>query len=459
MNFRMKTLILSTLLVGTLVLPMAVVSATFSAVENQLIADIKKSQRALSAEEKKIGSARSALARRLRQAELKVSQLRNKTAGARRLSDEKTLSLETLKTRLGSWRQQHQYQSNILAQFVRQVGGDASDSVRTMSLVDKLSWLSAYTKALGDMLYPQWQQRDVVSISGDVHSVPSITVGPMHWFWDESSSRGGVYSEDNGFLKSQLMLSGENSASLNELRLNGSGKLTFDPTLGRAMRLAVAQESLLQHVQKGGRWVVPILLFGLFATVIACFKAWQLFRLPELLPDLAQRLRRIVTESKTHGEAELQSQQIAGLVQQAKGLQGSLLEIAASTAIGQHRDDKLFSELLQYRHTLESWLGAIAITAAVSPLLGLLGTVSGMIQTFKLMTLFGAGDPSAVSSGISEALVTTELGLIVAIPALLLHALLSRRVKTYYSQLETLGINLGQLDVHQSSVPVLKEAV
>ena len=102
--------------------------------------------------------------------------------------------------------------------------------------------------------------------------------------------------------------------------------------------------------------------------------------------------------------------------------------------------------LLHNKHKLDYWLGAIAITAAVSPLLGLLGTVSGMIETFKLMTLFGAGDPAAVSGGISQALVTTELGLVVAIPALLLHALLSRRVKTYYGQLESCGVNLSQLN-------------
>ena len=90
-------------------------------------------------------------------------------------------------------------------------------------------------------------------------------------------------------------------------------------------------------------------------------------------------------------------------------------------------------------------LGAIALTAAVAPLLGLLGTVSGMITTFKLMTLFGSGDASAVSAGISEALVTTELGLVVAIPALLAHALMSRKVKSYYSELETTAIRLSQL--------------
>ena len=63
----------------------------------------------------------------------------------------------------------------------------------------------------------------------------------------------------------------------------------------------------------------------------------------------------------------------------------------------------------------------------MAPLLGLLGTVIGMIQTFQSITLFGAGDPRIMSDGISQALVTTQLGLIVAIPIILLHTLLSNR--------------------------------
>ena len=76
------------------------------------------------------------------------------------------------------------------------------------------------------------------------------------------------------------------------------------------------------------------------------------------------------------------------------------------------------------------------------------------IQSLKLMTLFGAGDASAVSGGISEALVTTELGLVVAIPALLMHALLSRKVKTYYGSLESCAVQLSQI----STKPLAKVA-
>jgi biopolymer transport protein ExbB len=83
----------------------------------------------------------------------------------------------------------------------------------------------------------------------------------------------------------------------------------------------------------------------------------------------------------------------------------------------------------------------VAITASAAPLLGLLGTVTGMISTFKLISVFGAGDAQSLSSGISEALVTTQFGLIVAIPALLLYAYLSRKAKGMVDGMEKTAIS------------------
>ena len=82
----------------------------------------------------------------------------------------------------------------------------------------------------------------------------------------------------------------------------------------------------------------------------------------------------------------------------------------------------------------------IAIAAASAPLLGLLGTVTGIINTFKLITVFGSGDVKTLSGGISEALITTEFGLIIAIPSLLLHAFLSRKAKGIVHRMETTAV-------------------
>ena len=103
-------------------------------------------------------------------------------------------------------------------------------------------------------------------------------------------------------------------------------------------------------------------------------------------------------------------------------------------------EEVMFESILGAQPRLERFLNVIAVTAATAPLLGLLGTVTGIIKTFKLMEVFGAGDPKPLISGISEALITTELGLILAIPALIAHALLSRRVAGILAQLEKLSM-------------------
>ena len=77
-----------------------------------------------------------------------------------------------------------------------------------------------------------------------------------------------------------------------------------------------------------------------------------------------------------------------------------------------------------------------SVIGGVAPLLGLLGTVTGMIHTFKLVTIFGSGEAHLLSGGISEALVTTEAGLVIAIPVLIAHAYFHRRVKSIIAGLE-----------------------
>ena len=90
---------------------------------------------------------------------------------------------------------------------------------------------------------------------------------------------------------------------------------------------------------------------------------------------------------------------------------------------------KLDEAVLAEMPALERGNGVIKLLAATSPLLGLLGTVTGMILTFQAISLFGTGDPKLMAGGISQALVTTVLGLTVAIPMVLLHTLVSGRSK------------------------------
>jgi biopolymer transport protein ExbB len=93
-------------------------------------------------------------------------------------------------------------------------------------------------------------------------------------------------------------------------------------------------------------------------------------------------------------------------------------------------------------HNLERYLNSLGTIAAISPLLGLLGTVSGMINLFEAITSQGVGNPAALAGGISEALITTEAGLLVAIPALVAYRYLRGRVDALIVRMEQEAITL-----------------
>jgi len=115
----------------------------------------------------------------------------------------------------------------------------------------------------------------------------------------------------------------------------------------------------------------------------------------------------------------------------------------------------VYEAILQESGPLDRFGSAILVIASIAPLLGLLGTVTGMIETFDMITEFGTGDPKLLSEGIAIALVTTELGLIVAIPTLLLGSLLtswSRSIKRdmEHSALRIINVFLGGSSAEQA---------
>lgn len=409
-------------------------------VAESLLRDIQQSQARLEQAQKTIVQERKKRVGQLRKLQDENRELRQQTAVARRAADEQTLSLETLQNRLAEWRNQGRFQHNLLvSQHQKLARGDERQLPVNTDFNAGLKWLEARLKAMPQALYPDWQEEKVVSPGGEVIAAQTLKAGPVYWYWQAQRQEGGLLSQrdDQPLAQVALNFNGEALQQLAAVAATGEGQLWLDPTLTRAIELAGAKESLLDHLDKGGLWALPILAFALFALVIAVAKSVQLARVPRLQPALPERVEKAAGRA-----AELDK-----LAASTFGAQREMLQIIRQSQNQEQRDDRLFACLLDHKHKLEYWLGAIAITAAVSPLLGLLGTVSGMIKTFKMMTLFGAGDPAVVSGGISEALITTELGLVVAIPALLLHALLQRWVKSYYAKLETDALKFSQLNM------------
>jgi biopolymer transport protein ExbB len=408
-------------------------------VREELTRSIQTSQRELGTVQATVARERGDLAQRLAAAQNRVLDLRERAVAARRLADEETLTLRQIETRLEVWREQSRFQSNLLAGFLDKTGRRRLSEPGEIDLRTDLGILATHIDAQELRLYPRWQPGRVVLPEGEIAAGDVLTLGPVAWFRRAEPEQSGVIRRDGNLTRVSLLFAGSAHAGIEDLYRDSAGVVTFDPTLSRALLLAEDEETAWQHLQRGGVWVIPIVVFALFASVTAIAKAVWLYRLPAPLPALTGRVQSALGRGD---EAALRA-----LAEQASGPQGEVLRVALANQTHEQREDRLYAALLVERNKLERWLGAIAMTASIAPLLGLLGTVSGMITTFKAMTLFGSGDPSVVSGGIAEALITTELGLVVAIPALLAHALMSRRVKSYFAQLENDAVQLSQLPI------------
>jgi len=183
----------------------------------------------------------------------------------------------------------------------------------------------------------------------------------------------------------------------------------IDPSRGVVLQRLALKPTLLGRIQQGGIIGYVIITLGIIGLLLAAFrwidigqirlKIKQQLKTPEI-PDPKNPLGRILGVYHDNPKDQIDS-----------------LEV------------KLQEAVLQEVPRLDQGLGAIKLLAAVAPLLGLLGTVVGMINTFQTITLVGSTDPKLMAGGISQALVTTVLGLVVTVPLLFSHSFVSSRVR------------------------------
>lgn len=199
---------------------------------------------------------------------------------------------------------------------------------------------------------------------------------------------------------------------------SGAGVNSFllDPSKGRLLSAFVTKPSIWEKVQEGKVVGYVIIGLGLIALAIAAIKFLILIGVDSSVrkqakdlkrPSLKNPLGRVIKVYQDNPQSDPESMEL-----------------------------KLSEAILRESPKLNSWVMFIKIIAVVAPLLGLLGTVTGMIQTFQAITLFGAGDPQTMAGGISQALVTTVLGLVVAIPTVFMHWLVSGRASRIEATLE-----------------------
>ncbi len=213
------------------------------------------------------------------------------------------------------------------------------------------------------------------------------------------------------------------------------GVVIADASGGKALRLKQTTGSVLEHIQKGGLVAYAIIAVGFLSLLMIAQKIGDLAKLAVDSPHVIQAF--LVNVAK--GETEKAEIGLKSLMAPTRELFAVGLRYSWSTK--ELLEEHLQSVLLRQRLHFERRLPLLAVIATAAPLMGLLGTVVGMVKTFALITVFGTGNAGKLASGISEVLVATELGLVVAIPTLIAHGFLAHRIQKNLSLLERYALD------------------
>jgi len=246
-------------------------------------------------------------------------------------------------------------------------------------------------------------QADVVGNDNSSTSEQVARIGPFTAFGED----GFLVLNDNTlrYLARQPSSRAVSAAS-RVLGHSGPGVVRgmIDPSLGGLLGLVTQTPTLRERIDQGGGIGYAIIVVAALGILLALYR-WAVLALTSMKvkrqmgkhePNNSNPLGRIQSAYEAHKDENLETLQL-------------------------HLDDAVLKEL----PPLERGLNLVKVLAAVAPLMGLLGTVIGMIVTFQAITLFGTGDPKLMAGGISQALITTVLGLIAAVPLLILHAFAS----------------------------------
>ncbi len=246
-----------------------------------------------------------------------------------------------------------------------------------------------------------------------------IKVGNVATYGVSSDAAGALVPAGDGKLK---LWNAEESAASARALLEGKKREEINIFLYENSEKEIEdarEKSVVDVINSGGMigWVIVVL--GLVALVLAALRSAFLMSASKSTGNLAKSaLEKLLKDGKE------------GALNFLKSEKGSTARVLKATIRNldrdrEHIEDIVSESVMHESGRLDRFGSVILVIAAVAPLLGLLGTVTGMIATFDIITEFGTGDPKLLSGGISIALVTTELGLIVAIPVLMVGNLLS----------------------------------
>jgi biopolymer transport protein ExbB len=430
----------------------------FSKASSSAQQDLQKALKELSQLRERIADKKLPLSREMRKLENELLELRQEYENVGRALDSRNLDLNNLQKELKARQDERSYLQNLLDEYARnfepalhiselQKYREEIDQARSAPENDDLTirqvferqteLVTASLDRIEELLGGTKLEGQAVDADGNVRAGSFALFGPVAAFRSEDGASVGIAEQKLGSVEPNVVPldTPELEQGLIQLVKTGSGKLPFDPTLGNAQKIEKTEETLAEHISKGGPVMVPILGMALAALIVAMIKWVQIAR---IRTPSRRRINRVLDAIKRR-DYDKANEELAVI----KGPAGEMLRVGIDH-INEPKalvEEVMFEKLLETRLKLQGFLPFVAITASAAPLLGLLGTVTGMISTFKLISVFGAGDAQSLSSGISEALVTTEFGLIVAIPSLLLYAYLSRKARGLIDSMEKTAIS------------------
>lgn len=413
------------------------------------------------------------LSQRLRELEGELSAARQELQETTRTLDGRTLDLSTLSNEIKARRDEAAYISGRLGEYLAgfesrlhiaemqryeerleaaKLAPENSAFSQEQIYAAQTGMVAGALERLHELVAGTRFEGSAVDTAGLVKNGAFVLVGPSAVFRSDDGALVGSVEQKLGSLQPTVMPYGvpEDAARAAELVSASAGRFPLDPSLGNARKVEETKETLLEHVKAGGAVMVPIFVLAGLALLVVLYKWLSMAFIPRPKAQAVQALYAAIAR-RDHAGAVREAQAI-------KGPAGEML-LAGAQHLAEPRElieELMYEKVLATRLKLSNMLPFVAISASSAPLLGLLGTVTGIMQTFKLITVFGTGDVKTLSSGISEALITTEYGLIVAIPSLLLHAFLARRAKKIVDDMEKAAV--GLLNEHAKSRPEGKAA-
>ncbi|MFZ5516492.1 MAG: MotA/TolQ/ExbB proton channel family protein [Candidatus Zhuqueibacterota bacterium] len=205
---------------------------------------------------------------------------------------------------------------------------------------------------------------------------------------------------------------------------------------------------MIDYIVRGGLYIMlPLIFLSVVSFALILERLWRFFRIP--LGDKADKILNNATESLATGDVEKTVEYCKNNRNILTYVYLKILErfeflVREKRSINEMRTELGIAAEENSRNYLEEFISIIYTASTVAPLLGLLGTITGMIKSFEAISRSGVGDPTVVSDGIAEALITTAAGLIIAIPSVLAYNILRRVIERRLIQIEpflTLFIN------------------